>query len=164
MVAASIAFGWLFAEVRSTVAHVKLSTEEAQLLVIKNAHTQTVRRVVRDTQKEREELNSYFVTEEEIVGFLERIEKLQAQTGTRIDIRSVGVGAPVDKDELITPLLLTLESKGTFQDVFYTLSLLEALPTALTVKSARITQNPTSLVWEGSFDVAVIKVIEPEDI
>lgn len=151
-------YGWLFAKVGDTASRATITAEEAQLLATKNAHTQTVRRVVRDTQTQRQQLDSYFVTEPEFVSFLEEIESLGASAGAPIQVQSVGIGKPIDKDELVVPLELDLRSEGTLRGVFHVLTLLEAYPKVMHVRSARITQHPTDLNWVGAFNVEVIQV------
>lgn len=151
---------WLFIKVGDTAAQATIGAEEAQLLATKNAHTQTVRRVVRDTEPQRAELNSYFVTETEFVSFLENIEGLGQTAGAPIQVQSVSIGKAIDKDELLVPLELDLRSVGTLQGVFHVLALLEAYPKVLYVRSARITQHPTDLNWQGSFNIEVIQIAE----
>lgn len=160
----SVAYVWLFLEVRSTITAVSTSAESAQLLAAQNAHTQTVRRIVRDTQKERDELNTYFLTENEIVEFLEDIENLGQHAGAPIDVRTVSVEDPIDKDESIVPLELTLHSTGTLQQLFYTLSLLEVYPKALTIERVSFSQHPTDFSWGGTFNIVVLQTALSETI
>ena len=158
-----VAYSWLFIKVHNTITEVVFASEEVQLLATKNAHTQTVRRVVRDTQLERDEINSYFVTDEGLVSFLEDIEELGVHAGAPISVQSVSVGDTIDKDELVAPLELLLKSEGTLPEVFYMLALLEAFPKVITVDSVRFTQLPNTLEWQGEFDVIVIKIASKDN-
>jgi len=158
MLVSIVSYSWLFIKVTNTIEAAALTSEEVQLLSTKNAHTQTVRRVVRDTQIQREELGSYFITEETLASFLGDIEELGSYTGAAIDVQSVSLGDAIDKDELVAPLKLSLKSEGELQDIFYTLALLEVFPKALTIDRVRFTQNPDTLSWQGVFDIEVIKV------
>ncbi|QSH39131.1 hypothetical protein JXR01_02375 [Candidatus Kaiserbacteria bacterium] len=162
--ASSFMYIWLFLEVRATLTQVSASAEEAQILATQNAHTQTVRRIVRDTQEQIGELNTYFLAEKEIVAFLEDIENLGEHAGAVIDVRTVSVEEAIDKDESIIPLELTLSSTGTLQQVFYTLSLLEVYPKALTFERVSLTQHPTDFSWNGVFNVTVLQAATIETI
>ena len=155
--ASGVAYWYMFFNVRSAIAEVSFVSEEAQLLATKNAHTQTVRRIVRDTQAQRDELASYFTNEAHIVDFLEGIERLRSQTGATLRIQSVNVGDSIDKDGLVAPLQLAIDTEGTLQEVFYTLKLLESYPLAMHVEKVRLVQDAEELTWKGDFDVVVIQ-------
>ena len=157
------AYIWIFIVVNDISARAEVISEEVELLTVKNDHTQMVRRVVRDTQKERTELNGYFVTEEEIVTFLEDIEGLGYYSDADIVVQTVETGKPVDKDGLVIPLRITLKAEGRFREVFHTLMLIEALPKVLMVEGARITENNTKQIWEGFFDITTMQIVLPEN-
>jgi len=160
---AVFAYVQLFNSVRVAVVNVAAAAEEARLLSIQNEHTQTVRRVVRDTEKERMELSAHFTAEEEIVSLLADFEGLQDYTGIPIRVDSVRAGSPMDKDGRMVPLELSLSSEGTFRQVLHMLAMLEVFPKALSIANARITQHPTSAKWMGDFDVVVLTIAEPQD-
>ena len=155
---------WVFLEVRSEIAKVTVAAEEAQILATQNAHVQTVRRVVRDTQIQRETLSTYFLSEEEIVEFLEEIENLGTHAGSQVSVQTVQAGEAVDKDGAIIPLQLTLRSGGSLQAVFYTLALLESYPKALSVEEVVLIQNPTTFEWSGMFNVVAMQARAVENI
>jgi Na+-translocating ferredoxin:NAD+ oxidoreductase RnfG subunit len=150
---------WLFAKVQDTVAQAARTTEEAQVLTITNDRTQTVRRIVRDIQQERNELNTYFVTEDGIVTFLEDVENLTADTGAEVRVQSVAEGSPIDKDGMVASLQVTIALQGTFQEVFHSLALLEKFPKAMTMREVRIIQNPTEArMWKAEVNIYVTKI------
>ncbi|MAZ67215.1 hypothetical protein CL652_00385 [bacterium] len=158
MVISTMAYTWVFAKVRNTIAQVSLTAEETQLLATKNAQTQTLRRIVRDTQQEREELDTYFVTGNGIVRFLEDIEALAKNSGAKVSVETVGEGSAIDKDGLVRPLMVDLKLDGTLQEIFYALSLIETFPKAIVVRTVRITQHPTERAWQGVVSINVTKV------
>lgn len=157
-VAATGAYAWLFLEVRHTLEDVTVTVEEARLVATRDAHTQTVRRVVRDTESERAEIDSYFLKEEEIVTFLEDIEALGVHVGAPVTVQSVAVEEAVDKDERIIPLRLVLQSEGTLQELFYMLQLLETFPAALRVEKIQVTQDAEERTWNGTFHIIVLRL------
>lgn len=159
-----VTYAWLFFEVNKTITQVTSAAEESQLLAAQNAHTQTVRRIIRDTQDSRKELNTFFLTDKEIVTFLEDMENLGVHANAPIAVQSVSVEDAIDKDGRVVPLELTLRSEGTLQQVFYTLSLLETYPKALNIGKVSLKQSPTDLMWEGVFNIVALQVDFPENI
>ncbi|PCI89751.1 hypothetical protein COB18_03020 [Candidatus Kaiserbacteria bacterium] len=152
------AYSWVFFEMQQTVTQIANITNETQILATQNAHAQTVRRIVRDTQDERSELDTYFLIEDDIVTFFADLENLGTSAGVNISVSSVKVGKPLDNDKFITPLTLTLESAGSLRQVFHTLALLEAYPKALQITQTRIVQHPSEDSWQGTFAITAIKI------
>jgi len=163
MLVSITAYAWLFLKVNNTLEQISIASGEVQLLSVKNEQIQTVRREVRDTQEQRAELNSYFITEEGIVDFIEDIEKLGEHAGASVSVQAVSVGDPLDKDGLLVPLSISLKSEGTLREVFYTLALLEAFPKALNVKNVRFAQHPTDLTWQGVFDIVAVEITSEDN-
>ena len=157
------AYVWLLGKVQSTAADAALLVEEGTLLAAQNEQTQAVRRVVRATQQEREKLNSYFITDGGIVGFLESIEALGAFSSADVRIVSVEEGNPIDKDKLIKPLFVDVELSGSFSEVFHTLALIESFPRAMSVRTVRLTQVPKQLIWQATVGIQVLKITEESD-
>ena len=158
-----VAFGlyiWVFSQVRATITQASLMSEELQLLATQNTHTQTIRRLVRDTQEEQTKLDTYFVNEESLVAFLEDLEDIGMRTGVVLSVESVSVGQAVDKDELLIPLILNVKSTGSFQSVVHTLALLESLPQATQITQARLTQSSENASWNGLYSLSVLQIGE----
>ena len=153
---------WLFSAVRGTVEDAARTAQEAALLSTRQAHAQTVHRVVRDSQTQRDKLSSYFVTDDTVVDFLGDIEALSVRTGVSLSVSSVTVGDPVDTDGAVVPLTLLLTTRGSMSDVFYTLALLEAYPKALFVRDMRFTQREDGTLWDARYDVVVMRITEPK--
>lgn len=158
LVVATAAYAWLFFEVRHTLEDVARTAEAAQLVATRNAHTQTVRRVVRDTEAERAELDNYFLREESIVTFLEDIEELGVHAGAPLTVQSVSVEDALDKDERIVPLHLVLRSEGSLQELFYIMQLLETFPAAVSLQKVQLTQHVENLTWDGTFHITVLRL------
>jgi len=158
VISSTLLYSFAFIKVRGIITQVANTSEEAQLLAKKNTHIQTVRRVVRDTQPEREKIDAYFLTDDEIVSFLEEVEGLGTHVGVEVTVQAVSVGKPIDKDERITPLNLVLKSEGSLEKIFYLLTLLEDFPKAMSVQEVQFSQQPDEGIWVGNFDIVVLKI------
>ncbi len=162
LLAATSAYVWLFLEVRHTLSEVTNTAEDARFVAARNAHTQTVRRIIRDTEMERAELDSYFLREEDIVTFLGNVEELGIYVGAPITVQSVSAEEAIDTDERIVPLRLVLSSEGALQELFYLLQLLETFPAAVQVQKVQITQDAKDRAWNGTFHITVLRLIRPD--
>jgi len=149
------AYAWFFIKIYTIAEQVELSESEARLVATQNDNIQAARRIVRSTQEEREALNAYFVTEEDIVLFIEDIEKIGEHAGALVNVQAVSVGKAKNSKNPMAPLYITLKSQGTLSEVYYTLALLEHFPKALYMSDVRITQNAADNNWQGVFDIVV---------
>lgn len=155
-------YGWLFLAVQDNVRSITLASEETQLLTTQNEHTQTVRRVVRDTKTQRATLQDFFVTQEGLVPLLEEVEQIASYTGAELSVQSVDAGKAIDKDALLTPLTLQLKAIGSFAQVMHVLALLETFPTVSFIEKMRLAQHSTDDQWEGTYEVTLIQIEVPQ--
>ncbi len=162
MCASAGGYAWLFVQERETITQAAQVAGDAQLLATRNAHTQTVRRVVRDTRDERARLNTYFVNDTELVTFLEEIESLGTYANAQTIVSSVQVGDSRDDDDRIVDLELLLNAEGSFASVMQVLALLEAFPSALDVVNVQLTQQSQRDTWTGVFELVAVRAEAPQ--
>ncbi|HET8575363.1 MAG TPA: hypothetical protein VFM02_04335 [Candidatus Paceibacterota bacterium] len=91
---------------------------------------------VKNTETNRDKLASYFVPEDQVVGFLEKVESLGKASGASVQLTSVnpptGAGGPLE---------LSAKASGSFQEVFLFVALLENLPYQLTLTEVSLTSG-----------------------
>ena len=106
---------------------------------------------------ERAELDSYFVSEDDIVTFLEDVEVLGKKTGTTVTVDSVSEDEKLTNDTMFGKLNISIQSTGSWQGSIHTLSLLESMPKSVTIRSARISvaSGGEEQIWRGVYEVAV---------
>lgn len=131
----------------------KLFVEERTLLASENskeAYVSLVTKDLRETQAEREYLNTLFIFDGAEASFLERIEELG---------RSAQVKAKVlTFDTKDSTLNLIVSATGKFSEIYYFVGLLEAVPLSLRVNNANFKQvggEKGVLNWEGTFDLTL---------
>ena len=160
MVVSGVAYVMLYLGVDRAFRERVSFTEEAQLLETQNIRTNNIRSLIRNNTQVRQELDTYFVKEDNVVAFLGEIENLGILSGTLVNIESVNLGETIDKDGLIEELKLTMKADGSITQLFHFLSLLEYFPKALFVESSRFTQHPTELGWQGNFQIVFLRLSE----
>ena len=106
---------------------------------------------------DRDALKQYFITEEEVVEFLELIEALGRGEGAEVATAAITV---VEENESVEQLHLTIKARGSRSAVQGVLSLLEMLPYKSAVVEAAVERVGTAgggEEWEGTFKVIVAK-------
>jgi Tfp pilus assembly protein PilO len=160
LVALSITVGSfvLLKSVRDKNAHIiALSTELADAMQ-KDSQKNTVRDVVRNTQTQRQELDSFFVQKDAVVDSITAIENLASGSGNQVEISNVNLDAiPGDDASTIESLRINVVVKGPWNAVYHFLPLLEALPYKITITKIHLAVQKES-IWEGDFDLSILKL------
>jgi hypothetical protein len=120
-------------------------------------------------------LNSYFINEEKVVGFIEEIESLAQQASVTTEISSIQSGEQIGKKGLY----VTLDAQGNFDDVNNFIVRLENMPYQIQLTNVLLStqkgssQKPTidpktgkAIVstgvpqWKASLDFVLISYIK----
>ncbi len=114
---------------------------------------------------EIEKVSGYFLTDDEVVGFLEELESLATRVGVdeSTDLVS-GAGYPGLDGAKWEGLQVTLSANGSWTEIYQFLSLLERLPYRADLIRAVVEKvsSPTPSEkargdWKGSFTIKVLK-------
>jgi len=166
---------------------IKVKNEELSLLanqVTRDTKTDQALRAVKialDTNKGPIVLvNSFFVPKDGVVDFINMIDLLGKESGTTLSIGGVSTEQdPSVAKDFNETLKLHLETTGTWQQTYYFIQALEALPYRVTLD--QVTMSLTSATdkmffqnastaeararvpgsderWKGSFDITVLKL------
>ena len=109
-----------------------------------------VEKIIEETKKGNAELDNYFINEDGVVGFIERIESIADTAGVAITLSGLQ-GGPKNT------LVFTVGAEGSFRDIMHFVSLMEYLPLPIDTKRAFLSKRDSSdpLVpaggWAGSF-------------
>lgn len=112
----------------------------------KDQNVQTLRRSLKNTEENRALLNTYFVSEDNIVGFLEKIEEMGPISGTTVTLQNVNQeGNPKN-------LVLLVKASGPFSNIMTLTKLFEQAPYGIVVDKLYLNKiiNPTEAVATGA--------------
>ena len=120
----------------------------------------SIESILEDTKKDRERLNSYFVGQNDVVAFIEKIESLGAFSSTAVEILTVDIAQ--GGSEAYQFLTLKLSTKGSWDATTHFVSLLETLPNFIVIRQANLgskLKGEERGVWDGVYaiDVAMLK-------
>jgi len=138
------------AELRNTI--------DRQLRV--EAQLKSIKDILEDTKEERELLSGYFVDQDAVVSFIEKVESLAEATDVIINIISVDLIESESKSH--QQLALKFSSIGSWDGTTHFIALLEVLPNHIVVTHTNLSsklEGEGSSIWNGSFaiDVAMLK-------
>jgi len=137
---------------------------------ISQAKLTAVERVLADTAAQSRQIDSFVISSDGTVGFIEMVENLAGSAGLSVSIDSVDTKAAAGTMRNDWEYLnLTISVKGNWAGVFNYLSMLERLPYLAEINSVAIQQttnsaqnipgvkNSTAYIWQGQFSISVLK-------
>lgn len=150
-----VAYVLVFYAIQTTREEVVQLEKQIEIVALANDTQQNMRRIVRDTEKERAAFEGILVEEGGIVPFLESLEGLGNTTHAIVTVSAVDVLPQEKKSKELQTLALIVHIEGTFKEVYHTLALLDVFPQPLFIQSVRLTQTPSE---EGSFWLGEVKL------
>ena len=122
-------YGVFYHALSSEVAATSEKESRIALLKDKEEEIVTQKKLIDESKEMRSALEKYFVSEEDLVSFLEPFELLGPTTGTDMTLSSVDVVTPQgDTTTGMPALAISISAEGTFSSVYHLLALLEDLP------------------------------------
>ena len=119
---------------------------------------------IRDTEDDRAKLNSYFVSNEGIVDFLEVIEGLEQYAEVEVSIKTIGEN-DTGEFESVEQLELNLTAEGSWGAVYHFFALLESLPHSIDMSRVQfnsigenVNGEDTTDKWRGIFILSADKI------
>ncbi len=117
------------------------------------------RSILASSASQRASLATYLLKRDDVASFIDELSRLQAASGTSMDVRSVdakkgGVGKAAEE------LGLTVAVSGSWSQVMHFLSLIESLPYGVGITSIDFVNRSQSdpkkkAIWDGLFALSV---------
>ena len=124
----------------------------------KEIYYTSVTKVLRDTAEEQSVLATAFIEAGEESIFLENIENLA--TRSNVDFKIFGF------EKRDTTLRTSLQFRGSFENTYYFIKLVESMPVKLGINKASLEEIPSDeegkTLWEGRFDLDVLSYLPSE--
>ena len=164
-IASMVSYVVFFKKVEKKNEAVFFVTKEADAAVQKEIKLRSVKELIKDTEMDRSKLDTYFVSDDKIVDFIEDVENLGLLTDSYVEVISVNVSSDRgSKDSLSELLNIDFEVKGGWREIFHFVTLLEKMPFKIDVSRVNLevvydntTKKDITGVWKGFFSIAVIK-------
>lgn len=156
-VAALLGYGgalYVFKEKKDVVG-VLAENIETEIFVREN--TLSLQRLIDNTERERAQIASYFVTNDGTIELIEEIEALGAHASTTLEVKNVDI-----VDEKDTKVLhMGFSALGSWESIMYLTGLIEHLPYAVEITRIRLQDmNRETSMWQGDIDFVVTSVRE----
>lgn len=153
-------FIFLYREVNSNKDMSTLAQEKWQTEAINRDNAKSLINSIKVVAPERALLETHFVQSSDVVPFLDTIEKLSKEAGTKAEVISVDVAKNNPS------LVVEMKAVGTFESIYKLILLLENSPYDLEFVSANIQSSNTGYSvskknsqWTANFQIRLLSFI-----
>lgn len=146
-------YGYLFYVVGNKNAETAVLYTTSHQQASDKEKIQGLERTLKDTEKERSNLSTYFVTKRNAVTFIEQIEQTGKSAGVDLSVNSVSDDAKGGETTQ-----LTFSAAGAFPDIYRLTALIESMPYKVTIKKVdmqTLSDQKNGTIWKGNFVVTL---------
>ena len=141
----------------------KISDFESQIAIQNRHETELIatRQLLAATAAGRTKLDNYFVTTNETAQFIDHLGDLSGTAGVELTVVSVNE-VPATQKNPDKKLMLTLSTRGTWNQMLHFVSLLEHMPTASRVTGMQLKSagedRAKGALWSGTVYLEIAKI------
>ncbi len=124
-------------------------SENIEKEYLKKNKEQSVKKLVLNTQNERDTLDSYFIDKDGVVDFIEKLEDFGSASSVELELSSVNIS----NEGVLT---IDFNTQGGWKGTAYLMSLLEKYPGVIDIRRvALMEQKIGDTNWRGSFSIVL---------
>ncbi len=142
---------FLFIGVKEKNERISVLVNEIEAKVAEENTHSSIRAIVAQTVKQRNQLAKYSIAKEEAVSFIELLERTGREIGVSVNITSVRE-TEIPETPVFEHLTLALTATGTWPGVVRFLGRLESLPYEAKVTQAAVSKTDT---YAGSWNISL---------
>lgn len=161
---------YLFAKVKRMDETVSARLIQVESEAKRDGQLRSIKSLMNDTKKEREQIINFFVGPAGSVDFIETVEFLGRVADVNLEVQSVGIDTLKNKISSSTePFRLSLKTEGSWSNTIHLLNLLESMPFKVSFDNISLekiseasdpvkNKEKSSIYWIGSFGFSVLKI------
>lgn len=136
---------------------VSLFSQEIELYTNRENSIRNADKIAEDFKEDIEKLNSYFLTEDNVVSFIETIEDFGQKSDVEIKIGSVDVAQPNSKKSTDSTLTLRVDAKGSWSSVLTFMEYIENTTYSIDLNKVALSSVSSVVPFFGTKDVSISK-------
>lgn len=148
----------LFIIIKNKNNHISALQNKVDIEVIKDQRLNSIKQLIKDSDKEFKQIDTYFVSEGGVVNFLEKLESLGPISGVSVSVNSVGVNENANGNLPYELLNIEFESRGAWSSIVKLISLLETFQFGITIERVQLELLPNSNYWQMNTSFNVLKL------
>lgn len=133
---------------------------QVDIEVRKDGRLHSIKQLITDLDKDLKQIDTYFVSSDGVVDFLESLETLGSIADVSVRVNSVSVDETIDDSLPYEVLKIEFVSRGTWGSIVQLISLLETLSLGITIDRMQLEllQSEKSNSWQVNTGFSVLKL------
>ena len=117
------AYATLFMVIKNKNNRISELRNQVDIEIRKDQRLHSIKQLIADLDKDIEQIDTYFVSEDGVVDFLERLESVGSTSGISVGVNSVSVNEGVGNNLPYEFLRVEFVSRGTWRSIVQLISL-----------------------------------------
>ncbi|HEY4490262.1 MAG TPA: type 4a pilus biogenesis protein PilO [Candidatus Paceibacterota bacterium] len=151
------AFIYTLLQIKAEQNRVKLLLSEVNSNAAKEENFKKIKNFLQENSILISEVDSYFVSSDGVVSFIEKLESLGRSFGLGTVIESVMVNSQ-NKTDFKEELRITVRVNGSWTNVMNFVASAENLPYKVTIQRINLARDEEAKNWRGALDLRVLKL------
>ncbi len=151
---------FFFFKIKNINNEISLLQNQLDIEIRQDQRLRSVRQLLQELEGEFNEIDSYFVSSDGVVNFLETLESLGDEVQASVDVNAVDVLTPSGAQTPYEELEIRFASRGSWNALVQLISLLETLSFGITFKRVQLERIPDSFLWQANVEFTVLKHVE----
>ena len=152
------AYGFLFVVIKTKNNQISILQNQVDVEIRKDQRLYSVKQLMTDLHEGFDKIDTYFVSNDGVVGFLENLESFGAMSGVYVGVNSVSVDGHIDDGLPYESLRVEFVARGEWRSVIQLISLLETTPFGITVERMQLERLEGSDYWRINTSFTVLKL------
>ena len=151
-------YSTLFVIIKNKNNNISILKNQVDIKVRKDQRLSSIKQLMADLDKEIKQIDTYFVSKDGVVNFLESLEALRSVSGAYINVNSVSVNDSELNNIPYELLNVEFTARGSWRSIVKLISLIEILPLGVTIERMQLERIPSSSLWKMNTKFIVLKL------
>lgn len=151
VVSAAFGFAWTGRTISGKTKKVSELNLKLAALESEQKSVLGLKKFLEETKEDKDKINKAFLSEEEIVKFIEELEKLSREENVEIKIQSAFISEKREENPVFN-----FELNGNFENIFRIAALTENLPYQLEIEEVGLAREEKGKKWRGQFKIKIL--------
>lgn len=153
-----VIYSTLFVVIKNKNNQISALQNQVDIEVRKDQRLHSIKQLIADLGKDIEQIDTYFVSEDGVVDFLESLEALGRVSGVSVGVNSVSVDESTDNSLPYEHMRIDFVARGSWRNVVQLVSLLETFSFGIVIERMQLERLPSSSSWQVNVSFTVLKL------
>lgn len=151
-------YSGLFIVIKNKNNQISALQNQVDVEIRKDQRLRSIKQLIIDLREDSRQIDTYFVSKDGVVNFLEDLEALGSISDISVGVNSVSVGKNIDNEFSYELLKIEFAARGVWSSIIQLISLLETFSLGITIERMQLEKLPNSSFWQVNTSFSVLKL------